>query len=148
LTQIWRRRITRSSTCFRLRLRNLFIFLLAGRYARRALCVRTTHASCSRRPYRHDPSLYSRINAHSRSPTPIVPMSVCTNLGPDRPSRLAAYAGYVVLRAHLRAYVQVSMRGGCTAMFHPWTRASRLFSQFALVFAIRARAGRIPTQPL
>jgi hypothetical protein len=34
---------------------------------------------------------------------PIVPMSVCSNLGLDRPFRLAVYAGYVVLRAHLRA---------------------------------------------
>jgi hypothetical protein len=33
---------------------------------------------------------------------PIFPMSVCTNLGLDRSSRLAAYAGYVVLRARLR----------------------------------------------
>jgi hypothetical protein len=31
-------------------------------------------------------------------------MSVCTNLGLDRSSRLAAYAGYVVLRARLRAH--------------------------------------------
>jgi hypothetical protein len=30
-------------------------------------------------------------------------MNVCANLGTDRPSRLSAYAGYVVLRAHLRA---------------------------------------------
>jgi hypothetical protein len=29
-------------------------------------------------------------------------MSVCTNLGLDRSSHLAAYAGYVVLRARLR----------------------------------------------
>jgi hypothetical protein len=33
----------------------------------------------------------------------IVPMSVCTNLGPYRPSRLAAYAGCVMLRPRLRA---------------------------------------------
>jgi hypothetical protein len=49
----------------------------------------------------------ARINAHSRSPTPylhrIVSMSVCTTLGLDLSSRLAAYAGYVVLRARLRA---------------------------------------------
>jgi hypothetical protein len=31
-------------------------------------------------------------------------MSVCTNLVLDRSSHLAAYAGYVVLRAHLRAH--------------------------------------------
>jgi hypothetical protein len=31
-------------------------------------------------------------------------MSVCTNLGPDPLSRLAAYSGYVVLRARLRAH--------------------------------------------
>jgi hypothetical protein len=30
-------------------------------------------------------------------------MSVCTNLCPDRPSRLAAYAGCVILRARFRA---------------------------------------------
>jgi hypothetical protein len=30
-------------------------------------------------------------------------MSVCSNLGLDRPGRLAVYAGYVVLRAHFRA---------------------------------------------
>jgi hypothetical protein len=31
-------------------------------------------------------------------------MSVCTNLGLNRSGRLAAYAGYVVLRARLRAH--------------------------------------------
>jgi hypothetical protein len=34
---------------------------------------------------------------------PIVPISVCTNVGPDRRSRLAAYAVCVVLCARLRA---------------------------------------------
>jgi hypothetical protein len=34
---------------------------------------------------------------------PIVPMSVFSNLGLDWSDRLAVYAGYVVLRAHLRA---------------------------------------------
>jgi hypothetical protein len=40
-------------------------------------------------------------------------MSVCTNLGLDRSSRLAAYAGYVVLRARLcavRAYMRIRDR--------------------------------------
>jgi hypothetical protein len=32
-----------------------------------------------------------------------ISMSVCSNLGLDRPGSLAVYAGYVVLRAHLRA---------------------------------------------
>jgi hypothetical protein len=32
-------------------------------------------------------------------------MSVCTNLGLDRSCSLAAYAGYVVLRARLRAHI-------------------------------------------
>jgi hypothetical protein len=31
-------------------------------------------------------------------------MSVCTNLGLDMPSRLAVYAGYVVLRTCLRTH--------------------------------------------
>jgi hypothetical protein len=35
---------------------------------------------------------------------PIVQMSVCTNLGLDRSSHLAAYAGYVVLRARINAH--------------------------------------------
>jgi hypothetical protein len=34
---------------------------------------------------------------------PIAPMSVCTNLGLDQSSRLGANAGYVMLRARLRA---------------------------------------------
>jgi hypothetical protein len=40
----------------------------------------------------------------------IVPMSVCANLGFDRPSRLAVYAGYVVLRVHLCASMRTRDR--------------------------------------
>jgi hypothetical protein len=40
----------------------------------------------------------ARINVHWRAPTPylhrIVPMSVCANVLPERPSRLAAYTGH------------------------------------------------------
>jgi hypothetical protein len=32
----------------------------------------------------------------------IVPMSVCADVGPDRPSRFAAYTGHVIVCAHLR----------------------------------------------
>jgi hypothetical protein len=41
--------------------------------------------------------------ADSHNFFPIVPMSVCTNLGPDLPSRLAEYAVCVVLCARVRA---------------------------------------------
>jgi hypothetical protein len=38
------------------------------------------------------------------TPTPIAPMSVCTKLGLNPSSRLAAYAEYVVLRGNVHAH--------------------------------------------
>jgi hypothetical protein len=59
-------------------------------------------------------------------------MSVCTNLGPDRRSRLNAYAGYVVLRSLLRAQIAhqyaltiADPHNGCAALFHICTLALR-----------------------
>jgi hypothetical protein len=110
------RRITRSSTCVCLRLRNLFSFC----FALRALNAHT-RASLSRFTLAAAVSpcsiaVLSRSRGKARLPDcelrarrpayllPIVPMSVCINLGPDRSCRLAAYAGYVVLRARLPAH--------------------------------------------
>jgi hypothetical protein len=84
-------------------------FVFAPRYARCARRTLTLHArgGCAamfhlctlalRRPY-------CALRARLPYLVPIAPMSVCTNLGLDQSSRLGANAGYVVLRAHLRAH--------------------------------------------
>jgi hypothetical protein len=58
---IWLGRITRSSTCVCLRLRNFVIFF-APRHALRALSAPHTRTSRLRRPV---PSLYSRARSHA-----------------------------------------------------------------------------------
>jgi hypothetical protein len=110
---IWLRRITRSSTCVCLKLRNVFHLFCSGlraHHARpvppvysRALCSFSRFAlardgcakpiACCARGSR---SPRSAERAELR-PTPylhrIFPISICANFGPDRPSRLAAYTG-------------------------------------------------------
>jgi hypothetical protein len=100
-------------------------------------------------------------------------MSVCSNLGLDRPGRLAVYARYVVLRACLRAKrahqcalgiaelcfvcsarptLELRARGSCCALFHPCTlalrarsRAPRSRGSAAPPRLRAARAARTPT---
>jgi hypothetical protein len=55
----------------------------------------------------------SRVRTYIPYLVRIVPMSVCTNLGLNQSSRLADYAGYVVLceRLHMqRAYMRTRAR--------------------------------------